>query len=160
MIVKPAGLVQAADEGIDAGQPRLGGEHVVGHGFELVSDPPAGGWGLDVVANPWAERGLHLPPVIPPPKFGDELFSIDRVGDAEQGGVADLGQGEHAVPQPRRQPRHRTADEIAGAGIGDRIDRRESFEGGAAAAMDRCEAGGGGGGIVLEGQHCGQPGDP
>ena len=52
MIMEPARLVETAHEGIDAGQPRLGGKHVIGHGFQRVRPSPAGGRRLDVVANP------------------------------------------------------------------------------------------------------------
>ena len=68
--------MELPDERIDAGQARGSCKHIVGHPVERLPAPAPCRRRLDVAGDGQAEGGLHLPPIVAPAEFGDELRRI------------------------------------------------------------------------------------
>ena len=83
--------MQPTDKGVDAGHSSLGSQDVVGNHVE-PRPSPACRRGFKVVVDGVADRELHLPPVVAPTKFGNELRRLRGIGYTSDRRVADLGE--------------------------------------------------------------------
>jgi len=122
-------------EGVDAAHARAGGENVLRDVGEPVPPPGRTRGRLDVEGDPLSQGCVDAPPVVAPRQLRDEFLRLLGACDAGQRRVADLRQGEDAVTDPRGEAGNRPRDVVAGAGVGDRIDRRQGAERGLSAAL-------------------------
>ena len=145
VVVQVAGGAKVVGEAIDADQRGFAGGDVVRHGVGVGGGGEACLVGFAVGPDALAELGVEALPVVAPGELVDELAGVRGRVDEIERVVADLGEGEDAMTEVGGESCDVAGEEVAAALVGARLDEREGFEGGVAAA-----AGGADRGVVAE----------